>query len=115
MRERDDDVKLEWWKKKRKKWFLTKVRRGKKDGREDRKCGPKIAYDFEKDIDISCHEYKYIFHPLLDFYFVCDSDSRLHKYRSDIYRFYTFIHGYIYFIFTLIYFYSLLGNSTFKS
>ena len=28
-----------------------KVRREKKDKREDRKCSPKIAYDFEKDFE----------------------------------------------------------------
>ena len=30
-----------------KKKFLTYVGRGKKDEREDGKCGPKIAWDFE--------------------------------------------------------------------
>ena len=46
-RERDDDVKIEWWNRLQiRKRFLIKVRRGKKDEREDRKCGPKIANDF---------------------------------------------------------------------
>ena len=46
-RARDDDVKLEGWNRfQRRKSFLTKVRRGKKDVREDRKCDPKIAYGF---------------------------------------------------------------------
>ena len=43
-RKRDDGVKLERWNRlQRRKRFLTLVRRGKKDEREDRKYGPKTA------------------------------------------------------------------------
>ena len=33
-----------------KKKVSTEVRRGKNDEREDRKCGPKITYDFENNL-----------------------------------------------------------------
>ena len=45
--EKNDNVKIERWNRlQRGKKFLTYVGRGKKDERENRKCGPEIAREF---------------------------------------------------------------------